>query len=156
MLGGITRGAGRLGRRVAMRSRWLARRLWLVALAETGFVTWMHWRRLEPGERERLVELARKSKGRPSNLSNRERRQVDELLEKLGHVELLGSVASTWLPFGWVSRLATRLLGPRARLSGPARPEPLPGPDGDREAVGGRGEGADPARVMSRTGCRRS
>ena len=113
MLGAITRGAGRLGKRVAMRSRWLARRLWLIALAETGFVTWRHWRRLEPDERERLLKLARKSKGRPSNLSSRERRQADELLDKLGHVELLGSVASTWLPFGWASRLATRLLGPR-------------------------------------------
>ena len=138
MLGAIARGVGRIGKRFAMRSKWLARRLWLVAAAETGFVTWRHWKRLEPDERRRLVELARKSKGRPSNLSNRERRQVDELLDKLGHVELLGSVASTWLPFGWVSRLATRLLGPRARLSGPARPEALPGPDRNAEPVGVR------------------
>ena len=148
MLGAITTGVGKFSKRVAMRSRWLARRLWLVALAETGFVTWRHWRRLEPDERERLVGLARKSKGRPSNLSSRERRQVDELLEKLGHVELLGSVASTWLPFGWVSRLATRLLGPRVRLGGPDRPEALSRPDGDSEAVGRGGEGADPARVV--------
>ena len=141
---------GRLGKKFAVRSKWLARRLWLVALAETSFITWRHWRRLEPGERERLVRLARKSKGRPSNLSRRERRQADELLEKLGHMELLGSVATTWLPFGWVSRLATRLLGPRVRLSGrEGAQEAPPSPNGDREAVGGSREGADPARVVS-------
>ncbi len=117
LIGGIGRGFGRLGARIARRSKWLARRLWLVALAESSWVAWSHWRRLEPGERERLLTLARKSKGRPSNLSARERRQADDLLDKLGHLELLGSVASTWLPFGWLSRVATRVLGPRARLS---------------------------------------
>jgi hypothetical protein len=121
---------GRLTKKIAMRSKWLARRLWLIAVAESGWITWRHWRRLEPDERQRLVELARKSKGRPSNLSSREKRQVDELLQKLGHVELAGSIAATWLPFGWVTRLATRLLGPRARLS-PREPDP---PAGTRTA----------------------
>jgi hypothetical protein len=113
----IGRGFGRLGARTARRSKWLARRLWLVALAESSWVAWSHWRRLGPAERNRLLELARKSKGRPSNLSARERREADELLDKLGHLELVNSVASTWLPFGWMSRIATRVLGPRARLS---------------------------------------
>jgi hypothetical protein len=117
LLSAIGRGAGRLGRRLALRSRWLAKRLWLVSLAESTWVSWRHWRRLEPVERERLVALARKSRGRPSNLSASERAEVDALLEKLGHVELLGTVAATWLPFGWVSRIVTRALGPRARLS---------------------------------------
>jgi len=135
-----------LGKKLAMRSKWLARRLWLIALAETGFVAWRHWRRLEPGERERLVKLARKSKGRPSNLSNRERRQVDELLDKMGHVELLGSVATTWLPFGWVSRLATRFLGPRVRLGGREAPQKsLPAPNGNGEAAGGSSTSATKA-----------
>jgi hypothetical protein len=136
-------------KKLAMRSKWLARRLWLIALFETGFITWRHWRRLEPDERERLVKLVRKSKGRPSNLSARERRQVDELLEKLGHVELLGNVAGTWLPFGWASRLATRLLGRRAKLGGRAgSEEALAAANGDGEAVGRGGEGADPARIV--------
>jgi hypothetical protein len=133
---------GSLSKKVAMRSKWLARRLWLIALAETGWVGWRHWRRLEPDERSRLVQLARKSKGRPSNLSARERRQVDELLEKMGHVELAGSIAATWLPFGWVSKLATRLLGPRARLS-PREPEPRKArsaPPREPEPVGGSRE----------------
>jgi hypothetical protein len=100
-----------------MRSKWMARRLWMVSLAESSWAAWSHWRRLEPAERNRLLALARKSKGRPSNLSNRERAEVDELLEKLGHMELVGTVAATWLPFGWASRLATKAIGPRARIS---------------------------------------
>lgn len=100
-----------------MRSRWLARRLWLVAVAESGWVAWRHWHRLEPIERRRLLSLARKSQGRPSRLSAAERREADGLLEKLGHMELVGSVAASWLPFGWASRLVTRMLEPRARLS---------------------------------------
>jgi hypothetical protein len=113
----IGRGAGRLGGSIAMRSRWLAKRLWLVAVAESGWAAWRHWHRLESPERQRLLSLARKSRGRPSNLSASERREADRLLEKLGHVELAGSVAAAWLPFRWMSRLATRLIEPRARLS---------------------------------------
>lgn len=121
MIAAIGRGVGRLGRRIATRSRWLAKRLWLVAVAESGWSAWRHWHRLDAAERQRLLALARKSKGRPSNLSAAERRQADRLLEKLGHVELAGSVAASWLPFRWMSRLVTRLLEPRARLSREAR-----------------------------------
>jgi hypothetical protein len=117
VIAAIGRAAGRLGKRIAIRSRWLAKRLWLVAVAESGWTAWRHWHRLEPGERQRLLALARKSRGRPSNLSAAERREADRLLGKLGHMELVGSVAASWLPFGWMSRLLTRLLEPRARLS---------------------------------------
>ena len=103
--------AGRVGRRLAMRSRWLARRLWLVMVADVLMTTRRHWKRLDPGERNRLVELARKSYGRPSkNLSAKERREAAALLDKLGHVELAGSVAGIVLPFRPLSRLATRIL----------------------------------------------
>ena len=117
VIAAIGRGAGRLGKRIAIRSRWLAKRLWLVAVAESGWTAWRHWHRLEPGERQRLLALARKSRGRPSNLSAAERREADGLLGKLGHMEMVGSVAASWLPFGWMSRLLTRRLEPRARLS---------------------------------------
>jgi hypothetical protein len=117
LIAAIGRAAGRLGRRIAIRSRWLAKRLWLVAVAESGWVAWRHWHRLQPGERRRLLSLARKSQGRPSKLTAAERREADELLDKLGHMELVGSVAASWLPFGWMSRLLTRLLEPRAKLS---------------------------------------
>src|SRR3954463_15701917 len=91
---------GGMGRRVVRRSRWLAERLWFIAVAEVAWTSWGHWRRLEPVERDRLVYLARKSKGRPGkNLSSSERREAGDLLDKLGHIELAGSVARTVLPF---------------------------------------------------------
>ncbi|HEX2358226.1 MAG TPA: hypothetical protein VHH72_00265 [Solirubrobacterales bacterium] len=101
-----------------MRSRWLARRLWMVMVADVLLTTRRHWKRLEPQERERLIELARKSGGRPSkNLSGRERREATELLDKLGYVELAGSVAGIVLPFRPLSRLATRIAVGRQRRS---------------------------------------
>ena len=70
-----------------------------------------HWKRLDPSERQRLISLARKSGGRPTrNLSAQERREAGELLEKLGHIELAGSIAGIVLPFRPLSRLATRIL----------------------------------------------
>jgi len=72
----------------------------MIAVAEVAWTSWGHWRRLEPDERERLLHLARKSKGRPSrNLTGKEQREAGELLDKLGHIELAGSAARTLLPF---------------------------------------------------------
>ena len=108
--------AGSIGRRFARRSRWLAERLWLIAVAEVAWTSWGHWRRLEPDERDRLVQLARKSKGRPGkNLSPRERREIEDLLDKLGHIELAGSVARTLLPFRPLSSSAQWALEHRRR-----------------------------------------
>jgi hypothetical protein len=111
-MGLITGIAGRIGRR----SRWLAERLWLIAVAEVAWTSWGHWRRLEPRERDRLVHLARKSKGRPGrHLSLRERREAGDLLDKLGHIELAGSIARTLLPFRPLSSSATWALEHRHR-----------------------------------------
>ena len=97
--------------RLASRSRWLARRLWLIAVAEGALVSWRHWRRLESDERRRLLSLAKKSKGRPSkNLSKGERREAELLLDKLGHLELAGNIAGIALPFRPLTSLATRFL----------------------------------------------
>ena len=98
---------GNIARRTANRSRWLAERLWFIAAAEVAWVSWGHWRRLDSVERNRLVQLARKSRGRPArNLSAAERREAEELLDKLGHIEFAGSVARTVLPFRPLSRSA--------------------------------------------------
>ena len=116
LLAGIGRLFGRFGRRLAVRSRWLARRLWVVMLADVAWTTRRHWKRLEPDERRRLFELARKSEGRPAkNLTARERREASELLDKLGHLEYAGSVAGIVLPFRPLSALATRFLERRRR-----------------------------------------
>jgi hypothetical protein len=105
-----------IARRTASRSRWLAERLWFIAAAEVAWISWGHWRRLEPEERNRLVHLARKSKGRPgTHLSAAERREAEDLLDRLGHIELAGSVARTVLPFRSLSRSAQWALEHRHR-----------------------------------------
>jgi hypothetical protein len=120
---------GGIGRRVARRSRWLAERLWLIAVAEVAWTSWGHWRRLEPEERNRLVQLARKSKGRPSrNLTDRERHEAEALLDKLGHIELAGSIARTVLPFRPLSSSAEWVLQRRHKRR--RRDEAVPPPDG--------------------------
>ena len=119
LLTGMARLSGRFGRRLAVRSRWLAKRLWVVMLADVALATRRHWKRLEPDDRRRLFELARKSEGRPGrNLTARERREASELLDKLGHIEYAGSVAGIVLPFRPLSSLATRLLERRRRKAG--------------------------------------
>lgn len=116
ILQAIGRFFGGIVRKLAVRSRWLARRLWLVMLADIALTTHRHWRRLQPEDRKRLLELARKSEGRPSkNLSRRERREASDLLDKLGHIEYAGNVAGIVLPFRPLSRLAAKLLEGRRR-----------------------------------------
>lgn len=98
-------------------------------VAEVALTGFRHWRRLDADERARLFALARKSNGRPSkNLSTRERREAEALLDKLGHVELFGSVAGIVLPFRPLSSLATRVAsrGQRKRAAEQPSPEPPP------------------------------
>jgi hypothetical protein len=55
----------------------------LVAVAELAVLAREHLNKLEPHERHRLVELVRHGRGRPSNLSSRERRELSSLLAKV-------------------------------------------------------------------------
>jgi hypothetical protein len=124
LIGGMTR-------RIVSRSRWLAERLWFIAVAEVAWTSWGHWRRLAPDERDRLVHLARKSKGRPSkHLTEAERREAEELLDKLGHIELGGSIARTLLPFRPLSSTAEWYLQRRHRKSHRERAAADAGPAG--------------------------
>ena len=70
-----------------------ARRLipfaWVLVAAEAAVATRRHWERIEPGTRRRLVELVAKSKGRPSNLTPAEKRELRSLSRKL-HLFRLG------------------------------------------------------------------
>ncbi len=116
MLRWIFRKISGIGRGLALRSRWLARRLWLVLVADVLLTTRRHWKRLDEGDRKRAIELAKESKGRPSkNLSAKERREAQRLLEKFNYVEYGGSVAHTVLPFKPFTRLITRYLVGRDR-----------------------------------------
>ena len=105
----------RMSARFARRSRWLAERLWLIAAAEVALITRSHWRRLDREERRRLIALARKSRLRPSRLSDAERREAAELLDKVDYAHLGGSVVSTLLPFRPVGRLVEFVLARPAR-----------------------------------------
>jgi hypothetical protein len=68
----------------AARGRWLARGAWLLAAAEALVAVRNHLaERLDERDRRRLVEIVRTSKGRPSNLSDRERRELQDLFAKV-------------------------------------------------------------------------
>jgi hypothetical protein len=109
ILNRIGKAIGWGGRKVAMRSRWLARRLWIVAAADVALASRRHWKRLDDQEQDRLLEITRKWKGRNSNLSAKEKREAEQLLNKLGHIELAGTAAGIVLPFRPLSKLATRM-----------------------------------------------
>lgn len=89
----------------AARGRWLARGAWLLAAAEVVVAVRDHVAgRLDEKERKRMVEIVRSSKGRPSNLSDRERRELQSLLAKVEPRELLKTVGTT----GFASRFRRR------------------------------------------------
>ena len=91
----------------AERGRWLARGAWLLAAGEVVMAVKNHVTdRLTPKERNRIVEIVRSSKGRPSNLSNRERAELQAMLIKVEPRELVKKVATSPLSsrFGWGRR----------------------------------------------------
>jgi hypothetical protein len=90
---------GAAGRRFARRSRWLAQRLWVIAAIEIGWLANSHWRRLNSGERRRARQLLVKSRGMPSRLSARERREAERILQKLDYPAFGGRAAGILLPF---------------------------------------------------------
>lgn len=70
----------------------------LVALAELIVLANEHVHKLEPQERRRLLELVRRGRARPGNLSARERRELSALLAKAE-------------PKQFVSRAAVKITG---------------------------------------------
>jgi hypothetical protein len=101
---------GRIAARAGRRSRWLAERLWITAALEVAWIANRHWRRLERDERRRLRQLTIKSRGRPSRLTSSERREVNELFDKLDYAELGGNVAAVLLPFRPLGRVVESAL----------------------------------------------
>jgi enhancing lycopene biosynthesis protein 2 len=80
----------------AERGKWLARGAWLLAAGEVVLAVRNHVTdRLSPKERSRIVEIVRSSKGRPSNLSNRERAELQAMLVKVEPRELAKKVATS-------------------------------------------------------------
>src|SRR3954463_1021883 len=61
----------------AARGRWLARGAWLLAAAEVVLAVRNHVNpRLSEKDRQRMVEIVKASKGRPSNLSDRQQKEL--------------------------------------------------------------------------------
>jgi hypothetical protein len=106
---------GRVANRFARRSRWLAERLWVIAAIEIGWIANSHWRHLDRDERRRARQLLLKSRGMPSRLSARERREATALLEKLDYPGFGGRAAGILLPFrpaGRAVEYALKRIGP--------------------------------------------
>jgi hypothetical protein len=94
----------------AARGRWLARGAWLLAAAEVVLAVRNHIAgRLSEKERQRMVEIVRSSKGRPSNLSDRQRKELRALLAKTEPRELAKTVATS----GFAGRFAKSMRRPR-------------------------------------------
>jgi hypothetical protein len=55
----------------------------VVILAEVAILAKDHFERLTPPERRRLVVLVKDARGRPSHLSDRERRELEALIAKV-------------------------------------------------------------------------
>lgn len=73
----------------------LRRLPWAIAL-EVAIVAREHWQLLDERDRAELARIVRKSKGKPANLTERERRHLRELVAKLDLV----TAGRSLLPFG--------------------------------------------------------
>lgn len=72
----------------------------LIVLGELLVLAREHFHKLEPQERRRVAELVRRGRGRPSNLSERDRRELSRLIEKAEPREFLGSAMKRLVGFG--------------------------------------------------------
>lgn len=55
----------------------------LVLLAELGMLAKIHYERLTPAERRRIVLLLKEARGWPQNLPERERKELNKLVAKV-------------------------------------------------------------------------
>ena len=89
-----------------------------MAAIEIGWIANRHWRHLDKDERRRARELLVKSRGMPSRLSARERREAEAMLRKLDYPGFGGRAAGILLPFRPVERaveFALKRIGPNGR-----------------------------------------
>jgi len=80
MPGPVTTVLGRTAQRVPVLRRVPILRL--LTLAEIAVLARTHISKLEPGEWRRMIELIRIGRGRPSNLSMRQRRELQNLVAR--------------------------------------------------------------------------
>jgi hypothetical protein len=56
---------------------------WVIVAGQAALATRRHLQNLSPDERRRLAAIVRKSKGRPSNVTQRERDELRRIVSKL-------------------------------------------------------------------------
>jgi hypothetical protein len=74
--------------------------LWAFAVAEALTTTRRHFAGVDPKARRRVVELARKSKGRPSNLTPHEKSELRRLVGEMDLWQLSKDLAAVASPVG--------------------------------------------------------
>jgi hypothetical protein len=82
----------------------------LLALGEILLLARDHYERLTPAERRRLALLLRRGRGRPSNLSRRDRNELSELIAKVEPRAFAGAAADKLSPVPLPHRI---VYGPR-------------------------------------------
>ncbi len=93
--------------------KWFARGravplMWAFAVAEALAATRRHFASVDPATRRRAVALARKSKGRPSNLSAREKQELRRLVGEMDLWALSKELAAVASPVGMPGRKKQR------------------------------------------------
>jgi hypothetical protein len=97
--------------------KWFARRratrravplMWAFAVAEALSATRRHFAGIDPRARRRSVELVRKSKGRPSNLTPHEKQELRRLVGEMDLWSLSKDLAAVASPIGRPGRSRSR------------------------------------------------
>jgi hypothetical protein len=78
--------------------------MWAFAVAEALAATRRHFSSVDPKTRRRVVELAKKSKGRPSNLSKHEKQELMRLVGEMDLWSLSKELAAVASPVGMPGR----------------------------------------------------
>jgi hypothetical protein len=92
----VNQALGQVARRLPYLKRLPIMRL--LALGEIMVLAKEHLEKLEPNERRRLVVLLRDARGRPRNLSRREREELEALIDKAEPRLFAGSAAEKLSP----------------------------------------------------------
>jgi hypothetical protein len=84
----------------------------MLAAAEIALLAHQHFSLLDPGERRRIIQLVKQGRGRPSNLSPRDRSELQGLLAKMEPRLFVGTAADKISPVPLPKRVVR---GPRRR-----------------------------------------
>jgi hypothetical protein len=72
----------------------------LVLLGELGMLAKIHYERLTPAERRRIVVLLKQARGWPQNLTERERKELSKLVAKIEPRAFANEAVERFTPLG--------------------------------------------------------